>query len=257
VPSFHQTALFSDSPFRVAFSGRIVEEQKRFSLVLAAMAQACRRDSRIECWVLGDGCALASSQQWVIEQKLGDRIHFLGRLETFTVQTKLAQCQALLLMSDYEGLPVALLEAMAIGVVPIVRTIPSGIPELVKNNETGLLVDDTPEQAATAIIHLANHPDIWSQCSKAAKLLVAQNYSEEVCYQRWLKVIIELCNRSKIQYPIPIPSKILLPPLHPALAGRDRRKLSLANQAKSNLRHTKDKIKHLASKYLSFSNIRK
>lgn len=224
VPLPHHRAFFSNSPFRIAFSGRVVEKQKRISLVLAAMTQACHRDARIECCVLGDGAALAFSQQWVLDQGLGDRIHFLGRLEPSAVQAELAQCQALLLMSDYEGLPVALLEAMAIGVVPVVRAIPSGIPELVKNNETGLLVDDTPEQAASAIIHLADRPNIWSQCSTASKLLVAQNYSEEVCYQRWLKVIAELCDRSTIQYPIPIPRKILLPETHPGLGDLNKRR---------------------------------
>ncbi len=247
VPVSQRTVTFSDSPFRVAFSGRVVETQKRISLVLAAMAQACCLDSRIECVIVGDGVALASSRQWVIEQGLGDRIHFLGRLEPPAVQAELAQCQAFLLMSDFEGLPVALLEAMAIGVVPVVRAISSGIPELVKNNQTGLLVDDTPEQAAAAIIHLANHPDIWSQYSTAGKLLVAQKYSEEVCYQRWLDIIVKLCDRSTIQYPIPIPRKIPLPPLHPDLAGRDRRHPSLAAQTKSNLSRIKNKLKRFAT----------
>jgi colanic acid/amylovoran biosynthesis glycosyltransferase len=82
VPVPQQKATFLDSPFRVAFSGRVVEEQKRISLVLAGMAQACLRDSRIECWVIGDGAAMAHSRQWIIEQRLGDRIHFLGRVGT-------------------------------------------------------------------------------------------------------------------------------------------------------------------------------
>lgn len=245
VPVPQQIATFLDSPFRVAFSGRVVEEQKRISLVLAGIAQACRLDSSIECWVIGDGSAMTCSQQWVSEQRLGDRIHFLGRLDPSAVQAKLAQCQALLLMSDYEGLPVALLEAMAIGLVPVVRAIPSGIPELVKNNKTGLLIDDTPEQAAAAIIHLASHPVIWNQYSTASKLLVAQNYSEEVCYQRWRKVISDLCDRSTVRYPIPIPSKIPLPPEHPMLTGSDRRQPSLADRAKSKLDRIEDRVKRL------------
>jgi colanic acid/amylovoran biosynthesis glycosyltransferase len=130
-------------------------------------------------------------------------------------------------------------------VVPVVRAIPSGIPELVKNKETGLLVDGTPEQTAAAIIHLANHPDIWTQYSATSKLLVAQNYSEEVCYQRWLNVISELCDHHTIHYPIPIPKKILLPLQHPALAGRDRRQPSLVDSAKSKLDRIQNKMKRL------------
>lgn len=202
VPIPENTASFSDVPFRVAFSGRIIEEQKRISLVLETMSRACKQDSRIECYVMGDGPARISSQQWVADQGLGDRIHFVGRLEPSAVRARLAQCQAILLMSDYEGLPVSLLEGMAAGVVPVARAIPSGIPELVKNNETGLLVNATPEQAATAIVHLANNPDLWSRCSAASISLVAERYSEEACYKRWLDVIAELCKRSSIRYPI-------------------------------------------------------
>jgi colanic acid/amylovoran biosynthesis glycosyltransferase len=245
VPIPKNVAYFSDNPFRVAFSGRIVEEQKRISLVLEAMAQACRRDSRIECWLIGDGSALSSSKQWVLDRDLGDRIHFLGRLEPVAVQSKLVQCQAILLMSDYEGLPVALLEAMAIGVVPVVRSIPSGIPELVKNNETGFLVDEAPEQAANAIIHLVNHPELWLQYSEASKLLVSKYYSEEICYQRWLKVISELSDRSTVCYPIPIPKILSLPPVHPNLTGRDIRKPTLYEHVMSKVYRIKGKVKKM------------
>ncbi|BAQ61807.1 glycosyltransferase [Geminocystis sp. NIES-3708] len=220
VSMFENAALFSDSPFRVVFCGRVVEEQKRISLVLAAMSQACCLDPRIECWIIGDGDEINRSRDWVNERGLGDRIIFLGRLESSTVQSRLALCQVILLMSDYEGLPVALLEAMAIGVVPIVRSIPSGIPELVKNNESGLLVDDTPEQAANAIVRLLNHPQLWLKCSTTSQSLIAENYSEEISYQRWLNVIFELSDRSTITYPIKIPKRICLPPVHPDLVGR-------------------------------------
>ena len=54
-----------------------------------------------------------------------DRIQFHGRVPT-------VQMQPLLRMSGIEGLPVALLEAMAAGVVPVVLSIESGIPELVQ-----------------------------------------------------------------------------------------------------------------------------
>ncbi len=248
VPVPQQTATFADSHFRVAFSGRVVELQKRISLVLEAMSQACCLDSRIECLIIGDGPDLASSRQWIVDRNLGDRIRFLGRLSPAEVGVELAKCQAILLMSDYEGLPVALLEAMAVGVVPIVRAIPSGIPELVRDCETGLLVNDTPEQAAQAIVRLANNLSLWLQCSTASKVLVARNYSEDVCYQRWLSAIDLLSDRCSVRYPIPIPRKVLLPPPHPLLIGRDQRKPSLANRAKAKLSRIKDKVKRLAIK---------
>jgi glycosyltransferase involved in cell wall biosynthesis len=223
VPVDSQKAGFSNSPFRVVYSGRVLEEQKRISLVLESMVQACRRSPDIEGIILGDGAKREASQQWVKEQGLGNRIHFLGRLPPAEVQAQLAQCQVLLLMSDYEGLPVALLEAMSSGVVPVVRAIPSGIPELVRDGETGILVDHTPESAATAIVHLSKHPELWTAYSSASRERVIHQYSEDVCYQRWLKVISELCDRSTVSYPLPIPKKIPLPRAHPFLSDFTKR----------------------------------
>ena len=134
---------------------------------------------------------------------------------------------------------------MAIGVVPVVRSIPSGIPELVKNNETGFLVDEAPEQAASAIVHLVNHPELWLQHSEASKLLVSKYYSEEICYQRWLNVISELSDRSTVCYPIPIPEILSLPPVHPNLGGRDIRKPTFGEQMMSKAYKIKSKVKKL------------
>jgi colanic acid/amylovoran biosynthesis glycosyltransferase len=71
-------------------------------------------------------------------------------------------------MSDFEGLPVALLEGMAAGVVPVVRSIPSGIPELVHHEKTGLLVPNEPTQAAEALIGISRDPALWQHCAMPA-----------------------------------------------------------------------------------------
>jgi len=142
---------------------------------------------------------------------LAQRITFSGRLAPQQVKNELLTCQAIVLMSDFEGLPVALLEAMAVGVVPVVRTIPSGIPELVLHERTGLLVDDQPTNAASALVRLAGDPDLWECCSQAGRELVLRRYSEEACYRRWLSVIHELDSRSAVRYPLRAPLRFALP----------------------------------------------
>ncbi len=246
-PLFSSRASFSDRPFRVVYSGRVIEEQKRFSLILETMIQSCRLDSRIECWILGDGPALQASQKKIQKLKLEDRIRFFGRLSLAEVESALSKCQAILLMSDYEGVPVALMEAMAMGVVPVARSIPSGIPELLQEEKTGLLVDDNPETAARAIVSLANRPKLWQQCSEASKKLIEDTYSEDVCYEKWLKVIQKLGERSSINYPIRIPKHISLPPVHPQLEKRDCRQPSFKQKMNLQVNRIKNRlIKKLA-----------
>lgn len=215
-------AVFNSHPFRVLYSGRVIEEQKRISLVLETLAAACR-DTAIEARVLGDGPALAYARSWVERRGLNDRIRFTGRLSAAEVENQLADAQCILLMSDYEGLPVALLEAMAAGVVPVARHIPSGIPEVVRDGLTGLLVQADAVAAAAAIHRLAGDRALWERCSAGALRLVLDRYTEEHAHERWYTLLLELALQSDGPQ-IHVPRKLALPREHPALSGRDVRR---------------------------------
>lgn len=121
------------------------------------------------------------------QASLADQIHFHGRVPPEQLQPPLLQrSQAILLMSDFVGLPVALLEAIAAGVVPVVRAIESGIPELLHHERTGLLVGNDPAEAAAALVRLSNDPDLWERCSSQARALMQVSYCAGYCFERWL-----------------------------------------------------------------------
>ena len=200
LPTIHAT--FSDQPFRVIFSGRLVERQKCIQQVVHTLIDACRTSSQIEAHLIGDGPARASCEQLVHQASLADRIHFHGRVDPELVQPLLQRSQAILLMSDFEGLPVALLEAMAVGVVPVVRAIESGIPELVQHERTGLLVPNDPAVAATALIRLSQNPDLWHHCSSNAHSLVEGTYSAGLCFERWEHLLSQKVGTAHHYFPI-------------------------------------------------------
>jgi colanic acid/amylovoran biosynthesis glycosyltransferase len=182
-------ASFSDQPFHVVYSGRLVERQKCIQQVVHTLIHACRASSQIEAHLIGDGHDRSSCEQLVHQAGLADRIHFLGRVPPEQVQPLLQRSQAILLMSDFEGLPVALLEAMATGVVPVVRSIESGIPELVQHERTGLMVRNDPAEAAAALLRLSREPELWQHCSTQSRALVEAGYGADLCFERWLGVI--------------------------------------------------------------------
>ena len=217
-------ARFNRKPFRIVFSGRVVELQKRISLVLQTMAIACRTDAAIECVVLGHGAELESSRRWVEEQGLSERILFTGPLKQTEAIAKVSECQAFLLMSDFEGLPVSLLEAMATGVVPIVRSIQSGVSQVVKHRETGFLVGDDPADVANAILKLAKDSDLWTKLSGNARSLVLRDYEARACHEKWLRLLDDMARTSAPLYPIPNPRMFDLPSVNPKLAGMDTRR---------------------------------
>jgi colanic acid/amylovoran biosynthesis glycosyltransferase len=193
---------FSDQPFRVVYSGRMVERQKCIHQVVQALILACEASSQIEALLFGDGPARSACEQLVHQAGFADRIRFYGRVPPDQVQWYLQSSQAILLMSEFEGLPVALLEAMATGVVPVVRAIDSGIPELVQHERTGLLVTNDPAQAASALVRLCREPQLWHQCSTQARTHVQNSYNSEHCVQRWMELIQEAREPVPLSFPI-------------------------------------------------------
>lgn len=195
-------ASFSDHPFRVVYSGRMVEQQKCIHQVVHALIQACQGSSQIEAHLIGDGSARAACEQLVHQAGLADRILFHGRVPPDEVQPLLQRSQAILLMSDFEGLPVALLEAMAAGVVPVVRSISSGIPELIHHERTGLLVPNDPAEAAAALVRLSHDQGLWGYCSSQARALVEGGYGSNQCFERWLGLIQHQKASKGIRFPL-------------------------------------------------------
>lgn len=205
-------ASFSDHPFSVVYSGRMVDRQKCIQQILHTLIHACRSSNNIEAHLIGDGPARAACEQLVAQAGFTNRIYFHGRVPPEKVQSLLQHSQAILLMSDFEGLPVALLEAMAVGVVPVVRAIDSGIPELVQHEHTGLLVENDPARASSALVRLSRDPDLWLHCSIQARALVQAGYGAEQCFERWFDVIQQTMGTAMVQFPMSIANLLPLIP---------------------------------------------
>jgi glycosyltransferase involved in cell wall biosynthesis len=88
------------------------------------------------------------------------------------------------LPSLWEGLPIALLEAMAAG-LPVVATAVGGTPEVVVEGETGFLVPPRdPEALAEAILRLLREPDLRRRMGEAGRKRVAEHFSVEQMVQK-------------------------------------------------------------------------
>ena len=118
VPIPAEPARLSDT-FRLVFVGRLVEPQKRATDVARALCAAARQIPGVEAWMAGDGGSRPNIEKLLAENTdLGGRVRLLGRIENAKIYETLKECHALVLLSDFEGLPIAVLEAMATGVVP-------------------------------------------------------------------------------------------------------------------------------------------
>ncbi|AFY29541.1 glycosyltransferase family 4 protein [Cyanobium gracile] len=239
---------FNDSPFNMVFSGRIWERQKRASLVIQTFVKACQANPAMRATMIGEGYARQSCEELVNAHGLSHAITFTGALSPNQVRPHLADCQAILLMSDFEGLPVALLEAMALGVVPVARRIPSGIPELIVHEQTGLLVSEDPKDAAHALIRLSQDKHLWRSCSEQARRLVADRYNEETSYRKWRTLLETLLHdrdsSATIRFPIDTSVLTSIPKKNPYLNSISKRQKALTSRVRQLLRTTLARVKH-------------
>jgi len=131
---------------------------KNHKLLIEAFSYALNQNPNLRLWLVGDGELRPSIEEMVQKLGLGDRIRFLG---TRSDIPKLMACSDIFVLSSkWEGLPLVVIEAMAAG-KPVVATAVGGVPELVENGLTGLLVpSDNANALAEALLLLAEDPEL-------------------------------------------------------------------------------------------------
>ena len=129
--------------------GRLSPEKGQIGLI-DAFARVLCSGVDAELFLLGDGPERSRIEQHLRDSSLGGRFQLLGRAPEAQTLDVIASADVFVLSSFMEGLPVVLLEAMALGIPVIVPAI-AGIPELVRHAETGMLftVGDWTDLAAS------------------------------------------------------------------------------------------------------------
>jgi colanic acid/amylovoran biosynthesis glycosyltransferase len=135
--------------------------------------------------LVGAGPERSRLESLVRSLGLSERVHFRGALTSREVRECLAHADLFVLaaLADgsgaKDGIPVALIEAMASG-LPVVATRISGIPELVRDGETGLLVPPrSPDLLAGALRHLMENTELGQRLARGARAHVASEFALE------------------------------------------------------------------------------
>ena len=126
------------APTRILMTARVVAE-KGFGVLFDAAAILKNSGFAFEITIVGDGPARAELEQRVHQLGLESHVRWLGLQAPAAVLRCLRESDIFCLPSFAEGLPIVLLEAMAVG-VPVVGTFLGGIPELVEDGRTGRLL---------------------------------------------------------------------------------------------------------------------
>ncbi len=175
-----------DQPLRVVYVGRIVEEQKRVSRLVELVRLLEQRAANCRLTLVGSGEQLAEMQSALSASRL---VEFAGAVPYDDVQRLLAAQDVFILLSDYEGLPLSLLEAMGQGVVPVVSDLASGIREVV-TDDCGIRVPvGDVRSAAEALVALSGDRGRLAAMSAAAAALARRNFSADRMAAKYLELV--------------------------------------------------------------------
>ena len=158
-----------DQPLRLVYVSRLAETQKRSSDVIRIVESLRGRSVNYSLTVIGDGQLLQTFCDRLAPEIAEGRVAMRGWLQPARVRDELRRADVFLLTSDAEGFSIALLEAMANGVVPVITDIPSGNRQVVKHLANGVLVPvgDIPG-FVTHITHLSGDRRLLGVLRKSA-----------------------------------------------------------------------------------------
>ncbi len=175
-----QLDLQPDVPL-VTFLGRL-SAQKGVDDFLTAARTVRRAQSSAHFLVVGSGPQRAALEAQAASLGLTGAVCFLGYRQN--AATILAASDVVVLPSRAEGLPVVLLEALAVG-RPVVASRVGGIPDLVRHGKTGLLVaPNAPDQVADSVVRLLGRPDLAQLLGKSGREHVTRYCAPERAARR-------------------------------------------------------------------------
>jgi glycosyltransferase involved in cell wall biosynthesis len=152
-----------------------LESQKGHDVLLDAAAEMRKRSFAFVLAIAGDGSLRGPLEQRAARLGLTDSVHFLGRVDE--VGSLYAAADAVVLPSRWEGLPLSLLEALARG-RPVIATHVGGIPEVIENGVSGLLVPpDDAKALADALQSFHQRRDLALQLGAAGAERVAIHFT--------------------------------------------------------------------------------
>lgn len=170
-------------------------KQKRQDLMVFAFKKVLQKYPDVKLVFCGDGKDFYKIVNLVMEEGIEDNVIFEGKVDN--VLERINKAKIFVLTSDYEGIPNALAEAMAVG-LPVISTncSPGGAELLIENYKNGIIVPAGDVNGiAEAIIFLLDNPWIAEKYAKEARK-ITEKYSPENIIQKWDKFIEEIIKQN-------------------------------------------------------------
>lgn len=172
---------------KIVTVGRL-NRQKNHALLLCSFAEFRKDHPEYELFIYGDGPEKANLIDLAKKHEIENQVHFEGYCSD--IHERIKDAEFFVLSSDFEGLPNALMEAMAMG-LPCISTACTGAEELITDGKTGLLVPVGDEENLwKAMEKLSESEELRKNLSLNA-LSFAASYTSEKVAEKWEKVFVK------------------------------------------------------------------
>ena len=178
----------------IGFVGRLVSE-KGGALLIRAAQQVLAVQPNTKFVFAGEGPARQEWETLAGELGISEHVSFVGVRED--MPGVYASLNMLVLPSLLEAFPMCLLEAMAAG-KPVIATRVGAVPQLVRSEVTGLLLNPGDvDGLAAAIVRLLQHPELASRLGENGRAQVARHYSAEAMARSYIAKYEQVLGRGE------------------------------------------------------------
>lgn len=181
VDKFEFTPQNYSGKLKIISSARFVEK-KGLKYGVQAISQLVKDEYDISYSIIGGGPLEAQLRQLIADEHLEHRVNLLGWKTQQELIQLMREAQIILLPSvkssdnDMEGIPVTLMEAMAMGKI-VISTYHSGIPELITNRVDGFLVNERDVNGIVNVIHdLVRNNEHWIDIGFKARNRISKEF---------------------------------------------------------------------------------
>jgi len=148
---------------------------------------------QFEFFIIGKGPLSEDLRNQVSSLRIKSSVKFLG--QRMNIYRLLSKMNLFVLPSLREGLPLAAIEAMAVG-LPLIVTNVGGLPELIRNGQSGLIVPPAePLQLAKKIMNVFNNPDKLKKMGKESRRIFEEKFRSEKMVKKLENLYLEIIKK--------------------------------------------------------------
>jgi glycosyltransferase involved in cell wall biosynthesis len=157
------------------------------------MPVVLQKQPQVKLVIAGQGEEEQNLRSLAQELGITEQLLFTGHLDQSMLAAYMKNCLAIVLPSLTEGLPRVVIEAQLLG-KPVIASRVGGIPEIITDGETGLVVEPEDWQAlAQAMVKILEDPALAERMGNAARALMGEKFNYQNYYTSYHAMVRQIC----------------------------------------------------------------